>query len=253
MNKILILPFLAGIVLLSGCAQPVKNDVATQTPPAAEQVKLASTNYIPYSSKAVSDASNNGKDVAIFFHSKSCGSCAKLEKDILANASSIPDDVVILKADRDTSADLADEFDVAGYHTVSYLWQERNVKGLFTLADLISEFDNVDEVVEVSVSNWYLAFNEAEFEKAKDNGKDIAIFFHSKSCGSCAKLDEDIVANTRNISDDTIIFKADWDTSADLAAKYGVDKYHTVTVFDGDEATNIKGLFTLEELLTNAG
>jgi thioredoxin-like negative regulator of GroEL len=61
------------------------------------------------------------KDIAVFFHSKTCGSCAKLEADILANVGSIPGDVKILKADRDENQDLASTFNVDKFHTVAYV------------------------------------------------------------------------------------------------------------------------------------
>ncbi len=100
-------------------------------------------------------------------------------------------------------------------------------------------------------NNGYVAFNEAEFKKAQAAGKDVAVFFHSKTCGSCAKLDGDIAANAAKIPSDTMIMKADWDENQDLAAQWGVDKYHTVSVVDGNSVKNVKGLFTLDEVMAN--
>jgi len=59
----------------------------------------------------------------VFFHSKTCGSCAKLDANITANAAEIPADVAIFKADRDSNQDLAAELNVDKYHTVSFLGQ----------------------------------------------------------------------------------------------------------------------------------
>lgn len=77
------------------------------------------------------------------------------------------------------------------------------------------------------------------------------MFFHSKTCGSCAKLDADIENNAANIPDNVVIMKTDWDDNQDLAKKFNVDKYHTVAFLDGDSSTNVKGLFTLDEVVEN--
>lgn len=77
------------------------------------------------------------------------------------------------------------------------------------------------------------------------------MFFHSKTCGSCAKLHADIEVNAADIPDDVVIMKTDWDENQDLAKKFNVDKYHTVAFIDGDSSTNVKGLFTLDEVVEN--
>lgn len=85
----------------------------------------------------------------------------------------------------------------------------------------------------VNAANYEL-YSPSVAQAAMNDGKDIAVFFHSKSCGSCAKLDADIMANAEMIPEDTVILKADWDENQDLAVQYGVDKYHTVAFMNED-------------------
>jgi thioredoxin-like negative regulator of GroEL len=200
----------------------------------------------------VQDAEEAGKNIAVFFHEKNCGSCAKLDGDITANAKNIPSDTVILKADWDDNQALARQLKVDKYHTVAFINADGtsdNVKGLFTLDDLV---DAGAEVVEKTISSNYELYTEDAVLKAEKEGKDVAVFFHSKSCGSCATLDADIVANASDIDSDVVILKADWDENQDLAAQYGVTGYHTVAYMnDDDSTTNVKGLFTLNDVLSN--
>lgn len=132
---------LTSSVVLAWCSAPSSDSSASNTAPTAQNdvVKLASTNYIPYSKSAVEKAEKEGKDVAVFFHGKNCGSCKKLDADIKANAAKIPSDMVIFNADWDANQELAKAYDVPKYHTVSYVDGDKvnNVKGLFSLADVL--------------------------------------------------------------------------------------------------------------------
>lgn len=257
MNKFFTITLVAlvGIVLVGCGKQP---NVVTQPAPVAEKEapKLASTNYVPYSATAADKALAEGKDVAVFFHSKTCGSCAKLDANINENLAQIPNDVVILKADWDENQSLADELKVEKYHTVSYLWTNQNVKGLFTLDDIVKNFDDVPTAAAPApklAAVGYAAYDEKVFDEAIAEGKEVAVFFHSKTCGSCAKLDANINDNISQIPGDVVVLKADWDENQDLAAELDVAKYHTVTFFGDAAKKNVKGLFTLEDLLGNIG
>ena len=101
-----------------------------------------------------------------------------------------------------------------------------------------------------TASAGYTEYSDAAFDQAQKDGKNVAVFFHSKSCGSCAALNNDIVKNSKNIPSDTAIFKADWDKDKNLAAQYDVPKYHTVTYIDGATYTNKNGLFTLADVMS---
>ncbi len=113
---------------------------ATITQTSSPSIRLASSNYISYSEKALTDAQNEWKDVIVFFHSKTCGSCKKADTDINTNISDIPSNVVILKADWDDNQALANKFDVQSYHTYTYFrkdWTQENISWLFTLQEII--------------------------------------------------------------------------------------------------------------------
>jgi len=82
----------------------------------------------------------NGKKVAVFFCGATCGSCAKLDADIKENVANIPENVVVLNADWHDNQDLAAQYNVDTYHTVTMVTNNaKNVKGLFTLQDLLAD------------------------------------------------------------------------------------------------------------------
>ena len=143
---------ITGITLLSaislilvGCGGGWSTADAVPTPSAqvAKVAPAANSNYIPYSESAVKLAMAEGKKTAVFFHGATCSSCAKLDANIKENLTDIPADVAIFNADWDDNQDLAKEYNVAKYHTVSYLDDSgvaKNVWGLFELDDLVAEF-----------------------------------------------------------------------------------------------------------------
>ena len=115
-------------------------------PQAAAPAAKVATNYVPYSESAVKLAASQGKKTAVFFHGATCGSCAKLDANIKENVANIPSDVVVFNADWDDNQDLAADYEVAKYHTVSYLNDDgsvaKNVTGLFELDKLVGEFSS---------------------------------------------------------------------------------------------------------------
>ncbi len=160
--------------------QQIREEVGQKKiiPPVPAEVKLADfkERYDAFVPSDMEKSLADGKKTAVFFHSKTCSSCAKLHKNIMET--DIPQDVQIFKADRDTDnvQELAKEYWVDKYHTVSYPgWGEdgkpKNVKGLFDLSSLIGEFEK--DVVEDSVEpksdlpDWFSYLNTNEYVSTK--------------------------------------------------------------------------------------
>ena len=247
-KKLWLLIAASSALVLVGC-----NSWWSASAPVAEQVAEIS-GYQPYKLASVEQAVEQGKDVAVFFHGATCGSCAKLDADIKANSAKIPADTVIFNADWDDNQDLAVEYGVDKYHTVTMVTNgKKNVKGIFELDSLLGELDGstpqAAAPAPAAVSN-YMPYKLASVEQAVEEGKNVAVFFHGATCGSCAKLDADIKANSAKIPADTVIFNADWDDNQDLAVEYGVDKYHTVTMVTNGKK-NVKGIFDVDGIVGN--
>lgn len=139
MKKIpaLILIFVASVAF-AGCAlwqKPIKTvqptqqnnqqtapaqDVAPNNAPAnnnpAPQV-TQNQPYTTYSPELVSQYANQGKKVVLFFHAAWCPTCKAAEKDITERINEIPNDIVILKVDYDTSSELKKKYNITYQHT----------------------------------------------------------------------------------------------------------------------------------------
>ena len=67
------------------------------------------------------------------------------------------------------------------------------------------------------------------------SGKKVILFFAASRCPSCRDLDEEIINNIKNIPNDTVILKVDYDNSKKLKVKYWVTSQHTLVYIDKDQ------------------
>jgi thiol-disulfide isomerase/thioredoxin len=81
--------------------------------------------------------------VVLFFKASWCPSCQALDKDINANLSKLPADVLILKVDYDNSSELKKKYSVLGQHTLVQVDKDGNMKstwrGSATVSELLGE------------------------------------------------------------------------------------------------------------------
>gem|GEM_PF-5341916 len=230
----LLITAIASSTLLAGCHHEEKKVAQVET-----DTLVASANYVAYSPEKIAEYNAEGKDVAVFYASKSCGSCNALDASINESLSAIPSDKIIMKADWAMYEEEAKKHGIAKYHTVRYYdgGTERNVKGLMTASDLLKEF-SADGLAQAPVdtlvaSNSYMEYSPKKVTELNAEGKDVAVFYYSKSCGSCNSLDKSINENISSIPSDKVIMKADWDMYAEEAETFGITKYHTVRYYDG--------------------
>lgn len=76
----------------------------------------------------------------------------------------------------------------------------------------------------------YINYSDSEWEK--NSGKIRVLFFHASWCPSCRKTESDILLNYKFLPENTVIFKVDYDISADLKKKYGIASQHTFVITD---------------------
>lgn len=97
--------------------------------------------YIDYNAEAVVQAATTG-DAVLFFYAPWCPTCTVLNKDLVANASSIPAGVTIFKTDYDTNLELRRKYGVTYQHTLVQVDAAGNMitkwSGGYTLDDVLS-------------------------------------------------------------------------------------------------------------------
>jgi len=221
------------------------------------------TGYPIYTEAKLATATNEGKDVALFFNSKTCGSCAKLEADIITNAWNIPANTEIFKVDRDDNQDLAKQLGVAKYHTVVYPeMNNEQVTWLFTLDDLLEEFSseaNAADSVPTAAAPVaaeiaaYETYSEENFQAALDADKKVILNFRASRCPTCTKTSTDLINNQDQIPADVVILETDYDTYTDLKKEYGVIKQTSFSFInaDGSFDKTITDIRSMEDLLNN--
>ncbi len=75
--------------------------------------------YVPYTEKAFVAASKLKR--VLFFHASWCPNCRAAEKDINANLTKIPDNVIVFKTDYDTEVALKKTYGITYQHTFVYV------------------------------------------------------------------------------------------------------------------------------------
>ena len=80
----------------------------------------------------------------------------------------------------------------------------------------------------VKSAGMYIAYDPAKLALAKDNK--VVIFFHAPWCPTCRALEAEI--NSAGVKSGVVILKADYDSSKELKAKYGVTSQHTFVQVD---------------------
>jgi thioredoxin 1 len=97
--------------------------------------------YESYSANKISMAQTG--DVVIFFHASWCPSCRALNSDIEKNVSSLPQGLVVLKADYDKETELKKKYGVTSQHTLVQVDKDGNLIKKWTggskVADLVAQ------------------------------------------------------------------------------------------------------------------
>jgi len=102
-----------------------------------------SDNYQPYTQQLADQGIEQGKQVVLFFAAGWCPPCRKLDKNISADLASIPEDVLILALDYDSSGDVQEKYGVKWQHTLVYLDDKWNTQHISR-----SKAMNVQDIIE---------------------------------------------------------------------------------------------------------
>lgn len=228
------------------------DSVEVSEEPEDEKVESADSRYVNYSAEFAAELD---RPHVIFFHANWCSWCRRMEKDILEQIDTFPEEAVILKANFDEELDLRQQYGVVNKDTYVFLDGQGNTvatKSGATLEDLQEFFTSnevIDEVVENPTGVAMYREYDAEVEETFVGKKQYALFFHADWCPTCRAADEEIKANLDDFSSSVAIFKADYDSELDLRKEYGVTSQHTLVHIDAlGEVTEVVAGFSLEDI-----
>jgi thiol-disulfide isomerase/thioredoxin len=83
-----------------------------------EKMMMKHGEVVNYSKGIITKYANAGKTVVILFDATRCPTCVALNTDITANIASLPENVVIVKADYDTATALKKVYKVTTQNTI---------------------------------------------------------------------------------------------------------------------------------------
>ena len=97
------------------------------------------------------------------------------------------------------------------------------------------------EVIAQSDVFTYEAFSDERYEELLGS-ESFAVFFHSKTCGTCAKKNTQIIDEVDDFSGGTILKIEFSESDTELRKELGVTNYDTFVIFDADgNATTTPG------------
>ncbi len=80
----------------------------------------------------------------------------------------------------------------------------------------------------------YTVYSQAKFDQARNQDKNVVLFFHASWCPTCRALDTEIKNGLNRIPNNTEILKIDYDQYSDLKREYNVRYQHTLVFIKGN-------------------
>jgi thioredoxin-like negative regulator of GroEL len=118
-GAVVVIATIGGFIVTSHSKSTEQEITSEQVSPSP--IKASSTNGIPgiytaYTPEKLASATSS--KILLFFHAPWCEECHELNKDITEHLNDIPKDVLILKVDYDTSAELKKKYGVTHQYTI---------------------------------------------------------------------------------------------------------------------------------------
>lgn len=187
---------------------------------------------------------------AIFFHSESCGTCAKKHQQIVDEVGDFSGGVILKQEYSEAPTALLSELGVSNYDTfvvfdTEGVFQTLPGAAISDVRESISDMDSQEEasapaptpsprkVIAESETFAYEQFTDERFEELRGS-EAFAVFFHSNTCGTCAKKNQQIVDEVADFDGGVILKQEYSEAPTQLLAELEVTKYDTFVLFAAD-------------------
>jgi len=195
---------------------------------------------------------DGSKPAFVEFFAPWCGHCKKLAPEFekvgeaFAHVSS---KVVVASVDADAHKELGSRFDVHGFPTLKWFPKgsttPEDYNGGRTAEDIISFISEKSGAKGKAkkVSSSVVVLTSENFDRVVlDTSKDVLVEFYAPWCGHCKHLapDYDKVGSAFDNEPHVVIAKCDADAHKDLAQRFGVTGFPTLTWFPKDNKEGVK-------------
>lgn len=223
-------------LVLTGCS---KEQVAQTLTPSV-YAQNANFTYQDYTDEAFNEL-KGAKAFSVFVHSKTCGTCAKKDKQIINEVDQFTVGTILKMEYADAPQDFIKTyginkydtfvtFDAAGNHTTT-----KGAKVDAVRTDIgnqaLSATTPEANILARNENFVYQDFDTNQYNSLKGS-EAFAVFFHSKTCGTCAKKDKQIIDEVAQFKNGTILKLEYSEAPTELLKELGVTKYDTFVTFD---------------------
>lgn len=194
----------------------------------AAEVK-AKNGYMDFSADKYAMLRSKQEPFALFFHSKTCGTCRG--KDAELKEMNLSLDMPVLKVEfSESPASLRKETGVTSYDTF-VVFSEGGAMQKMVGASVPEVLAKLDGMTQNGQEGLYTAFSEGKYNQLRDSKTPFALFFHNETCGTCRGKDE--VLSNLDLPAGTTVLKLEFNQSPlELRKELGVISYDTFVVFN---------------------
>jgi bacterioferritin-associated ferredoxin len=248
---------LSASVLTACSREEVAQVVETVVPTVLAQ--NADFTYETFSDERYAELKGN-EPFAVFAHSKSCGTCAKKNKEILDEVEDFTTGTILKmeygEADSEflqtygiTNYDTFVTFDASGNHTTTPGAEVDTVREKIGNKNMEQTQTTTERIMSAIVPTVYAqtetftykAYDEKTFTELRGS-EPFTVFVHSNSCGTCAKKDKQIIDSASEFEGGTVLKMEFSEAPAAFRQEFNVTNYDTFVKFDqGGNAVTVPG------------
>jgi thiol:disulfide interchange protein len=133
---------IAGVIItrVTALCSTVKAFCSASTAPTVISEQIT-PQYFQYSQEKLEQSLREKKVVVLYFHAPWCTSCTSFDQELLDQKTPLPENLIILKIDYDSSSSLKNQYGVIYQHTLVLLNDQGKVKEMWIGGDLASLLD----------------------------------------------------------------------------------------------------------------